>query len=103
MENIGLSINTQVPAPPHGEQIPWIATWNFEGQRNTETRGPLGWPYPTIGALDHGHKHNTPGIFDPVTCCENANQFVHRFAPYAACNVNPAMLCEVWPEHDKDQ
>ncbi|KAG4420078.1 hypothetical protein IFR04_006737 [Cadophora malorum] len=81
MENIGLSINTQVPAPPHGEQIPWIATWNFEGQRNTETRGPLGWPYPTIGALDHGHKHNTPGIFDPVTCCENANQFVHRFVP----------------------
>ncbi|KAK0120479.1 hypothetical protein ONS96_010690 [Cadophora gregata f. sp. sojae] len=101
MVNIGVSINSQVPPPPHGDQIPWIATWNFEGRNTTETRGPLGWPYPTIGPLDHGHKHNTSGIFDPVNCCENVNQFSEMFAPDEVCNAGPAMMCEVWPEYDR--
>ncbi|KAL5330343.1 hypothetical protein ACEPPN_003870 [Leptodophora sp. 'Broadleaf-Isolate-01'] len=100
------SVDAQVPPPPIGDQIPWIATWNFDEQRPeqrlVQTRGPLGWPYPTINSLTPNHQHNTDGFADATECCENENHFAGMFDPYSACHVNPARQCEVLPDYDGD-
>ncbi|KAG4427119.1 hypothetical protein IFR05_017398, partial [Cadophora sp. M221] len=102
-------VDVRVPAPPGGggEQIPWIATWNFDdelvpGERMVRTRGPVGWPYPTIHSLAPNHQHNTDGLADAANCCEDENHYARRYAQYSACGENPARQCEVLPDYDGD-
>ncbi|KAL2070233.1 hypothetical protein VTL71DRAFT_13259 [Oculimacula yallundae] len=101
-------LNARIPAPGANSQVPWIATWNYDQGRtrnrglnaHTETRGPLGWPYPMIDSLAPDHSHvNAIFYSDPVPCCENENQFNTGQNP-KLCRVEPALKCGVLGRYD---
>jgi hypothetical protein len=111
MLDLDTSLPAALPPLPAGEQVPWIATWNYSETRLSEAMGPLGWPYPLIEPLDVTHGLTTDGFADAEDCCENLNHFANvnvggpqrEIVGYQLCMDNPAMLCEVVPECDGEQ